>query len=223
LYRVDLATGKEQLVGARGAFAKGDVSIAGETLYYIEGDGGFADCPVEKAPVVVEAPAKDMSIVAAADALNALANEKYPAIDALGREYVPSLDGEFATLEPEIKQLFDKVNQTEATLVGPVRDKIKAFMDVYGTRSEANAKLRELTDQIGYLNDKVDWTWRAIEKWDKYRFGIAEALAQNGRIFYILAEEALESANRKGNASKHYLSAKPWASWALEFNPDHAD
>src|SRR5690606_34997015 len=47
LYRVDLATGKEQLVGARGAFAKGDVSIAGETLYYIEGDGGFADCPVE--------------------------------------------------------------------------------------------------------------------------------------------------------------------------------
>src|SRR5690606_15442845 len=103
------------------------------------------------------------------------------------------------------------------------RDKIKAFRDQYGDQYAANAKLRELTDQIGYLNDKVDWTWRAIEKWDKYRFGIAEALAQNGRIFYILAEEALESANRKGNASKHYLSAKPWVSWALKFNPDHAD
>lgn len=222
LYRVDLATGKEQLLGKQGAFGNGNVSMAGETMYYIEQNGRFADCPVEEEVVVAEEP-KDMSIVKAADDINALADANYEAIDALGREHVPSFPSEFSEAEAQINQLLEKVTQTESTVVKPVRDKIGALYSQYGDQYDINAKIRDLTDQRDYLNSKVDWTWRAIQKWDEYRFGIAEALAQNGRIYYILAEEALSSANRKGNASKHYLAAKPWLEAALKFNPDHAE
>src|SRR5690606_326886 len=93
----------------------------------------------------------------------------------------------------------------------------------YGDRYDANAKIRELTDQRDYVKDKVNWTRRAIEKWDEYRSGIADALAGKARTYFILGEEAMASASRKDRASQHFLAARPWLEAALKFNPDHSE
>lgn len=222
LYRVDLDTGNEQLVGSSGAFGKGTIQPAGDAFFYIQQQGRFANCPVKEEVIVAEEP-KDMSIVAAADELSALADAKYEAIDALGRKSVPSFRGEYQAVAAEVQQLLDEVTQTENTLVKPVRDKLVAFEKKYGDRYDANAKIRELTDQRDYVKDKVNWTQRAIQKWDEYRSGIADALAGKARTYFILGEEAMASASRKDRASQHFLAARPWLEAALKFNPDHSE
>ncbi|HEX6927898.1 MAG TPA: hypothetical protein VF267_01515, partial [Gammaproteobacteria bacterium] len=141
----------------------------------------------------------------------------YKAMDDAAREPLPSFSGEYSAIEPQIKQLFDKVSGFENAVVQPVREKVDAFVEKYGDENEATIKLREVTDDLWYLNSSLSWLQSALERWDEYRLNIADNLAQQASTSFLLGEYATDHSLR----DEHYRAAKPWAEWALRFNPDH--
>jgi len=215
LFALDPMTGAEKRIGEAGAF-KGDFMVKPERqIYLVSSSGSFSACARKAAPVA-EAP-KDTSIIAATDEIKALKAAHYSEIDSAAREQVPYLNGELKAVKPQLEQLLEKVNKLETTVVAPIREKVAAFVTKYGEDGEANTKLREVTGELWYMDGNLSALQDTIKRWDAYRMSVADKIAHMASISFLLGEEALDTSLR----GDHYRSAKPWAEWALRFDPSH--
>ncbi|HEX7046333.1 MAG TPA: hypothetical protein VF275_02005 [Gammaproteobacteria bacterium] len=215
LFALDPMKGTEKRIGDAGAF-KGDFMVKPEgQIYLVSSAGSFAAC-AEKAAPVVEAP-KDTSIIAATDEIIALKVAHYFPLDGVIREPLPNMSGEFKTIEPTIKTLFDKITEMEDSVVTPIREKTAAYVAKYGEESAAESALREVTGKTWYLDGNLDALQKVIKRWDAYKTGVADTIAQQANTSFVLGEHASDRAAR----SEHYRAAKPWAEWALRFDPSH--
>lgn len=224
--KIDIDTGRREHIGEAGSF-KGERVIPLRNrygAYLVSASGDYRECPAIEAPEVVEevdpADTPDgKAIIAAADEIKAIHEAQHAKfIERIEKGYPDDLwDKNKAQLTTVLMPWLDELKQFEADVVEPMREKVDAFVEKYGDRGEANAKLKSYTGSDYYLGMELGELQEDLESYAEYRRDVAETIAREGRTFFQMA-----GFMSGADAANNFAKAMPYAELALLFDADNA-